>query len=330
LIVLSTHKEALAFLSALFIPYAVSDELRIEIRPLYPAWKKARLYPAGDAPFNWQSRTPYGTREWFPLTAEGLADATRHAVTLAARYEVYVGVLPRIGRTGKQADVPWSTWLWCDVDGGDAGPNACIDHLAAVCNAGKLPMPHMAVQSGGGLHVYWQLAQAVPLADSLARDRFKRLLQRITQIIGGNDDGVHADSAAAEVARVLRVPGTFNHKRRHEPRPVRIRHDDLSGTRYTFAEWEAFTHTAAPTPPRPEQRIEPHTPDEYARFLRWAQQGYPEGRRHQQLAGAAAWLIRDCGVPKSIARELLLLKAQASPGVRRITPVEVEELIAWA
>lgn len=328
---MNKHHDMVAFLSALVAGYPPNAHLTQEIRPLHPVWRESLLYPNGDAPAGWACFT--GARRWLSLS--DTQRSANIAAGLADRYEVYVGVLPRtvtpnVKPTGGASVCQWAAWLFADIDGGEAGPDACIAHLAGVCSAGKLPPPHMVVVSGGGAHIYWQLAQAVPLPDAQARERFKRLLQRLTQIIGSRDNGVHADSAASEVARVLRVPGTFNHKRRREPRPVLLRHHDLSGTRYAFAEWEAFTQVPAPTPPRSERRIDPCAPDEYVRFLRWAQQGYPEGSRHQDLAGAGAWLVRDCGVPKSVARELLLMKAQASAGTRCITPSEVEDIVTWA
>src|SRR5438045_546940 len=108
--------DACTFMTALFSPYAETSELRIEIRPLHPASRKETLYPDGSAPPYWASRTPYGTREWFLLTPAGIAGAARHALRLGSEYESYFGVLPRVGRTGTQADVVVAGWLWCDVD----------------------------------------------------------------------------------------------------------------------------------------------------------------------------------------------------------------------
>jgi pyruvate-formate lyase-activating enzyme len=66
------------------------------------------------------------------------------------------------------------------------------------------------IASGGGLHVYFRLP--VPIDLRTDADRAKRLLRRLADELGG-------DRAAAEPARILRLPRTVNHKYR-PPRPV--------------------------------------------------------------------------------------------------------------
>ena len=63
--------------------------------------------------------------------------------------------------------------------------------------------PSTIVHSGGGLHCYWTLGAPMDLQTQAAE--CKRLLRAIARAIG-------ADLTAAEPARVLRVPQTFNHK----------------------------------------------------------------------------------------------------------------------
>jgi hypothetical protein len=76
--------------------------------------------------------------------------------------------------------------------------------------------PSAAILSGHGLHVYWFLREALPLHDEGARAFACSLLRRLAYFLG-------ADLAAAEPARVLRVPGTFNYK--YDPaRRVRLDH----------------------------------------------------------------------------------------------------------
>ena len=72
------------------------------------------------------------------------------------------------------------------------------------------------VDSGGGLHVYWPLKEEIQanIWQPLAED-FKRLAK---QVGFGIDMTVTADAA-----RILRVPGTRNFKKKYKtPRPVRI------------------------------------------------------------------------------------------------------------
>jgi hypothetical protein len=72
--------------------------------------------------------------------------------------------------------------------------------------------PSIVVESGGGLHPYWWLQQPVEVPQE--RDRIYRALRSLARAVGG-------DPAAAEPARILRIPGTWN--RKYTPaRPVRL------------------------------------------------------------------------------------------------------------
>lgn len=63
--------------------------------------------------------------------------------------------------------------------------------------------PSIVVASGGGLHAYWLLREPIDLQRNA--DHARMLLRRIAISLGG-------DLAAAEPARVLRLPRTLNHK----------------------------------------------------------------------------------------------------------------------
>ena len=111
--------------------------------------------------------------------------------------------------------------LFIDVDVKPGNPekgyanfNDAARALHKFCNDAGLPRPNVVVSSGGGLHVYWTLAQALkveqwrPLADALA-EATRRF-------------GLHCDTQCTiDAARVLRVPDTFNRKS-NPPRPVKL------------------------------------------------------------------------------------------------------------
>lgn len=65
--------------------------------------------------------------------------------------------------------------------------------------------PSAIVSSGNGLHVYWVLNEPFDLQNQAERERAAVLLRRLAYFLG-------ADRAAAEPARVLRVPGSSNFK----------------------------------------------------------------------------------------------------------------------
>lgn len=314
------------FLTALTQGYA-DPASRLEIRVAFPAWRQAALYPKGDAPHDWQFRT--GKRAWFPLTIPSIEAAARYALQCARRYEVYFGVLPRIGNSEKGVDVPAAACLWADIDGGFEGVEGTQARLDAAVQVGRLPAPHFTICSGGGLHVYWLLSAQITLTDEIVRRRVKDTLKRLCRVIGGNAPAAHADTSRAEVASILRVPGTFNRKRENEPRSVRL----LPGSPaepHTLAWWNANL-PALPAPPAPKYPAPDYSqPSVSDGLIRWARTPYPEGNRHKDLAGAAAWLVREVKLMKELAKELLLMKAQASSGLRAIGLEEVEALIEWA
>lgn len=316
------------FLQALFTGYPEEDSLCLELRPLLPESKTQEIG------LELARRNEWKARQFFPLEAQPLEQAVAHAMRCVEVFDVYCAVLPRRKaltgqkQTGKAEDVTVSRWLWCDVDGGNRGAEGASDLLLDSIRTGKLPAPNLIVCSGGGLHIYYRLAEAVAIPDQEARHAFKGLLHRIVQTIGGVSPAPHADSSRADVASILRVPGTFNRKIAEKPRPVQLLHHDESET-YSYAEWQALL----PEPKQASRRKRPFQQTSvkaYSGLLRWAEKGYPEGKRHKDLAGAAAWLLRDLHIELDIARELLTRKVQNSPGMRDITEHEVEEVISWA
>ena len=116
------------------------EKLRLEIRPSYAVSREAELYPRGNTPPNWQFRTG-NARRWFALTDAGLREAARHCLALRDGCNVYFGVLAREGESGRGADVPRATCLWCDVDGGETGVEGARLLLAIAITRSHVPDP---------------------------------------------------------------------------------------------------------------------------------------------------------------------------------------------
>jgi hypothetical protein len=124
---------------------------------------------------------------------------------------VYFGVCKRGAKGGKKQDVMGATALWADIDCVVNGQN--IDGLLKLI--GEMPaniQPSAVVHSGGGIHCYWFLDKADTFAlnegffhDVEAVENANRI---VGQLVGGDN--------VADVTRVLRLPGTFNNKRRPE------------------------------------------------------------------------------------------------------------------
>ena len=127
----------------------------------------------------------------------------RLSATDSGKFDVYFGVAPRSrkpqGHSGGSAkEVEMVTALWADVDWKcfDNDQGKAMDSLHAL---DKL-VPSAIVNSGHGYHVYWFLIAPQPF------DQARPYLDRIRVAINPAMDNV------SDAPRILRVPGTLNHK----------------------------------------------------------------------------------------------------------------------
>ena len=74
--------------------------------------------------------------------------------------------------------------------------------------------PSIMIDSGGGYHCYWLLDQTVPL-DETNRADVQALQHGWVQLVG-------ADQGAADLRRMLRLPGTYNYKVGFGKQPPRV------------------------------------------------------------------------------------------------------------
>ena len=134
--------------------------------------------------------------------------------------DVYFGVclrregLSHYGR-GKKRDLVAIPGFWMDID--IAGPGHAAKNLPpTVLGAlGLLTVaPTITVHSGGGLHLYWLFeGGCMPLASPSDVRHYEEHLKALQGeiIAAGWARGWHVD-ATHDLTRVLRVPGTSNHK----------------------------------------------------------------------------------------------------------------------
>lgn len=197
--------EPLAFLSRMFVPYKGMG-LKAELRSLHK-----------------QSNIP---KSLFYSIDTDLERMSEVAIYLAKRWNVYYGVLPRGSNVGSKESITCSKFLYCEIDGkSDGVPGAY--RLLRIAMENGLPAPHTLVNSGGGLHIYYELSEMINLRDNIEKLKFESVLRRLAYIVGGvrwdvrfenvklipvDGQRVHADPTCCELARILRVPGTINHK----------------------------------------------------------------------------------------------------------------------
>jgi predicted P-loop ATPase len=99
-----------------------------------------------------------------------------------------------------------------DFDGGKPAARAHVESLE--------PAPSVVIDSGGGYHCYWFLDDTWVLSNDDDRQRARSLQKAWVTFTGG-------DQGAEDLPRVLRLPGSKNHKYT-PPRPVEFEHCDLT------------------------------------------------------------------------------------------------------
>lgn len=177
------------------------------------------LRVVGHKPRGWKS----GFKHEFLQSNEGVIAHTQHLedLDITSYYALATYESPDEGRTA--ANALWVKSLWLDMDFKQFdAPTDAVAQLTSF--AGVVGQPSYVVMSGGGLHVYWVLEEALPV------EQWRPLAQAWQATF--QHHGVTADAVSADVARVLRLPYTYNRKAEYEqPRLVTIMQD--TGARYT-------------------------------------------------------------------------------------------------
>jgi putative DNA primase/helicase len=153
---------------------------------------------------------------WTPDTDEGklsfwfFADKPREVVD-AKFINIYFGVHPsRVERGQRQrALIETIEAVNCLFAEFDLAEGQDKDHLLESINQLDIP-PSVIIFSGGGYHGYWLLEQTYHIDSDEAR-------QRIIDIQYAWDDLVTGDNHVKDLARVLRIPGTYNRKPEYAP-----------------------------------------------------------------------------------------------------------------
>lgn len=175
---------------------------------------------------------------------------------------------PRIWNPSKGESGGWSVRLqsnmqeasafFFDLDVGDDDKKYAtqVDALKALikfCKDAKLPTPTVT-SSGGGLHVYWLIT---PSVQSNTWRAYASQLKKLAQV-----HGLKADPArTTDTSSVLRVVGTFNHKR-GEKRPVKVIKQGV------VTEFDDFLKRLnAATIRAGEQVAQPKEADEYDKYF---------------------------------------------------------------
>jgi hypothetical protein len=172
--------------------------------------------------------------------------------------DVYVGVhpvssIPPTNAQGEKApphkvrsQLPYISainCLFCEVDAKDEeGSTPQLRKVKAYNRIIDAPIaPTLLIDRGGGYHAYWYLAGTIHLDDN-NRASMGQLQARWVEFIG-------ADKASKDLTRVLRVPGTINHKYDHKPTVSIVEY--TPGLQYMLQDFESLLPAQAPKPIEP-------------------------------------------------------------------------------
>jgi hypothetical protein len=145
--------------------------------------------------------------------------------------------------------------FWVDIDCGEAKaavnpktgrPDGYVDQVTGIqalrqfCTTIGLPKP-LLVSSGNGVHAYW------PLTESVTREQWEPVGERLRDLCITHK--FYIDPKVFEVARILRVPDTYNFKG-DDPKPVGIISEAPAVEFEAFRDILGVKETAQPKPKR--------------------------------------------------------------------------------
>jgi P4 family phage/plasmid primase-like protien len=178
---------------------------------------------------------PYGEISMFtpedkinrPFSVNDIDSFFEEALRLKDSYNVYYGMGVRkegLGayKRGKNEDILFLPCVWAEFDlkgGVHAANNLPYEEdVLGYINTFSLE-PSIIIHSGGGLHCYWLFDKPAQILSKQSMQSAERMLSRFQNVFIrlARVKGLHIDNTA-DLARVLRVPSTYNLKR--EPKLV--------------------------------------------------------------------------------------------------------------
>lgn len=205
-------------------------------------------------------------------------------------------------------DALYVTALWIDID----EPGIEGYRRAVKMN----PPASMIVSSGGGYHAYWLLSKPIKVTDS-NRDTIKQTLKGMAIACG-------SDTKVADLARIMRLPGTINTK---PGRGTICEVVDYLPCYYDYTDLElTYAPLATPKQPIVKRAIPQYASKGMPRWMdAYLSTGAMQGGRNQTAYAAMRWLL-DNGYGSLDAENLVTARA-LSDG---LTQEEISTLIRSA
>jgi putative DNA primase/helicase len=157
---------------------------------------------------------------------------------------VYFGVHPSAirkdsSRRSTIQDIQAINCLFAEFDAKDYGDkNDALSHIMRL-----EPQPSVIIDSGGGYHCYWLLDNPRIIGEPTDREAICELQARWVERMGG-------DPNAKDLARVLRMPGSTNHK--YTPARMVSFYSTAFDRLYSLEELQAAISERTPAAPAPQ------------------------------------------------------------------------------
>jgi len=209
------------------------------------------LYPDGVKPYqltiNYKHQVsankPFTLKtEWFGDTKK----AYKRAIALAESTDVWFGICLResklmTGRGNNKATI-YMPGMWVDIDclhGCHTQKNlpGNLEDIKILTEG--LPLPSGTIKSGHGYHLHWIFKEGWVFETDEERDEAQNLIAGFQQTIRNRAEakGWFLDNTS-DLARILRLPGTKNHKDKNNIKLVEI--IDLNSNRYNPGDFDDY------------------------------------------------------------------------------------------
>ena len=149
----------------------------------------------------------------------------------------FFSVCSRTGHQGDKAHVAEVPGLWVDLDGYKVSDHGQIkeSHTVSLARLKAFQYrPTYIIDSGHGIHAYWFFKEAEKPSDHI-----ESILRGLAKTLGG-------DMSSAELARVMRIPGTTNYK--NDPVPCAI--IQANENEYLLSDFEQYAGEERPSAAR--------------------------------------------------------------------------------
>lgn len=238
-------------------------------------------------------KLPDGTKKTIWFERGKIPDLPPHG-------DVYFGVNPAKARRGgaqraRLEDVAALNCFFAEFDAKQwaGGKEAIMLHID------KLPLqPSVIVDSGGGFHCYWLLDDPRPVVDRKEHAHLKDIQYRWVELVQGDLD-------SKDLARVLRVPGTYNYKY-DPPREVLFIRSAFEQV-YYLEDFVALLPTPSPAnvPSNSAGGEKPGGQQLQGNPYRWLEEALGRGEGRNATGFWLACQLRDDGVSISLAEEVI-------------------------